>query len=101
MAEGMSQGLPVFGSSFGSLPEVIGPAGVKAKSKQELLEAVKNWDIQLSPKEIREYAIENFSIENYTKSYLKIYERVINGESLSDKNPIRDSKKDPEDLYRF
>lgn len=101
LVEAMSQGLPVFGSSFGSLPEVIGTAGFTAKSKEELLCAMKNWDIKLTPKEIRNYALEKFNINKYSKSYLELYDKVINKQKLNTKAPLRVSSKDPEELFNF
>ncbi len=101
MIEGMSQGLPVFGSSYGSLPEVIGPAGICCQNFSELQVAVRDWKIDLSPREIREYAIEKFSINTYTNSYLKLYEKVINGESLNSKPPKKLSSIPPETLLAF
>ncbi len=101
MVEAMSQGLPVFGSSFGSLPEVIGPAGIAAKTKADLLSAISKWDIQLSGREIREYAIEKFNIQTYSNSYTKLYERVLNRDSLNDREPQRASLIDPEELFDF
>ncbi len=101
MIEGMSQGLPVFGSSYGSLPEVIGPAGYSAKNYDELLEATKGWKVDLSPKQIREYAIDKFSIQKYSESYLKLYEKVISGEKLNEKTPKKVSQVHPETLLDF
>jgi glycosyltransferase involved in cell wall biosynthesis len=87
MLEAMSQGLPVFGSSYGSLPEVIGEAGKASNNFNEFLESVINFDCKLSPRQIRDYAIERFSIQKYTKEYLELYEKVISGQSLNRVSP--------------
>jgi len=87
MTESMSQGLPVFGSTNGSLPEVIGEAGKACSNYNQFLEAVSNFDCKLSPKQIREYCIDTFDISIYSKKYLDLYEKVINRESLSIETP--------------
>lgn len=83
LVEAMSQGLPVFGSHYGSLPEVIGEAGIICQNKEELNRAVGEFKFPLTSKQIIEYAHSKFSIKNYTNSYLDLYSRVINKESLN------------------
>lgn len=101
MTESMSQGLPVFGSNNGSLPEVIGEAGKACANYNEFLEAVKNFDCKLTPKQIREYCVETFGINKYSQSYLGLYEKVINGESLSKEAPRFISSQRAETLIEF
>ncbi|EQC44817.1 glycosyltransferase [Bacteriovorax sp. Seq25_V] len=101
MIESMSQGLPVIGSQYGSLPEVIGPAGIACKNRQDFLEAVNDFNFSLSAKQIIEYAQSKFAISGYTKSYLKLYEKVISGQSLNESNPFYSLEKRAEELLPF
>ena len=99
MVEAMTQGLPVFGSNFGSLPEVIGEAGKACSSYDEFLNSLKNWECKLSPSQIRDYAISSFDIRDYSKKYLDLYEKVISGQSLSADAPYYTLDKKPNKIY--
>lgn len=101
MIEAMSQGLPVFGSSYGSLPEVIGKAGKACSNYSEFFTAVQNFECDLNPREIRDYAKSKFSINSYSLSYLKIYEDVINGKKLNEKHPQLTTEDKAEALLIF
>ena len=99
--EAMSQGLPVIGSPYGSLPELITEeTGIICNNYDEFLSAI-NGNKKFNPQKIREYVEKNFSIENYTDKYLNLYERVISGENLN-KSPLKTlGDKDPEELLHF
>jgi glycosyltransferase involved in cell wall biosynthesis len=85
--ESLFAGCPVFGTPYGSLPELV-PAevGFLSASSDELAEAMKesaNW----KPQNCRDYAMESFNSKKMALSYLEIYERVIEGEVLNRNNP--------------
>ena len=87
MTESMSQGLPIFGSQNGSLPEVIGEAGRACANYEEFLNAVQSFDCKLSPQQIRDYCYEKYNIDKYSRDYLKLYEKIIGGSKLSKEVP--------------
>lgn len=101
MTESMSQGLPIFGSQHGSLPEVIGEAGKACANYEEFFDAVASFDCSLSPKQIREYCLDKFAINTYSEKYLELYDRVIKGQSLSVEEPRYLLKDRAETLLSF
>lgn len=101
LVEAMSQGLGIFGSCYGSLPEVIGEAGYICKNKFDLNEAVQEFKFKLTPNQIIDYAHSTFNIGKYTQDYLCLYEKVINNESLNKKNPVYTKKIKAEELLDF
>jgi glycosyltransferase involved in cell wall biosynthesis len=85
--ESLYFGCPVFGTPYGSLPELV-PAevGLLSNSKQELvagLKAVDTFNNQLC----HDYAMEHFTVQKMARRYLSLYERVLNGETLNPLNP--------------
>lgn len=100
--EAMAFGLPVIGSPYGSLPELISKeVGFIAKNKEHLIELVRENTVVFNRKNIRDYAIKNFSIDNYTKKYLDLYENIISGNSLNQLNPTLNQKVKAETLLPF
>ncbi len=99
--EAMAMGSPVFGSPYGSLPELIGEeCGFVGNNKEELLEALisnKKFDRDA----IRAYVEKFFSIEVLTDAYLLHYEKILAGESLNKNNPTWVEEKPPLDLLPF
>jgi glycosyltransferase involved in cell wall biosynthesis len=95
--ESLYFGCPVFGTPYGSLPELI-PAkyGVLSNSESVLAEAVRNagsFDNRLC----HEYAADNFNMGKITSDYLVLYEKVLNGQKLSLTKP----KVDPSPQQKF
>ena len=91
--ESLFAGCPVFGTPYGSLPELVPEeVGFLSADSDELAEAMKNSD-QWTPKVCRDYAIENFNPKKMALKYLEIYERVLAGETLNKEPP---SLKKPE-----
>lgn len=101
LVEAMSQGLGIFGSNYGSLPEVIGDAGFTCQNKSELERAVKDFTFKLTPSQIIEYAHSKFSIKDYTESYLALYEKVIAGQKLNNQNPVYIKSTKAQELLDF
>jgi len=94
--ESLYFGCPVFGTPYGSLPELV-PArfGLLSNSKQELvagLKAVDTFNNQLC----HDYAMEHFTMQKMAQRYLALYERVLNGETL---NPLSPTLKEVSPKY--
>ena len=99
--EAMASGNPVFGSCYGSLPEIIGQdVGILAKSKEELLAYISEPRV-FSRRKIRNYVETHFNIKSYTDKYLDLYARVINGEKLNPVRPTWKLKTPPQELLSF
>jgi len=100
--EAMSQGLPVIGSRYGSLPELITPeTGFLVTSFEELLEKIKNPDRRFDPLVIRKHVEKHFSIRQYSQTYLALYQKVIDGESLTAQQPTYQLSERAENLLPF
>jgi len=86
--ESLYMGCPVFGTPYGSLPELVSEKyGKLSTSLNELSIAIKNTHIY-DRKILSEYASENFNAETMSKEYLKKYEIVLNGKTLNESNPF-------------
>lgn len=85
--ESLYFGAPVFGTTFGSLPELITEEfGFLSNSKSELVEALKNIE-QYDRKKCHEYICDQFSAEKMTENYLKVYEEILSGKKLNPQKP--------------
>jgi glycosyltransferase involved in cell wall biosynthesis len=85
--ESLFYGAPVFGTPYGSLPELISTdLGFLSNSKEELKEAVLNYN-SYSPTLCHEYAREKFNSKIMALEYLKKYNRVLNNEALNASHP--------------
>ena len=101
--EAMSQGLPVIGSPYGSLPELITKGvGFIAKNHFEM-EALVSGDhsARFNPDTIRKHVEDNFAIKKHAESYVELYKKVISGETLNSTNPTYKLNKRAEDLLPF
>lgn len=82
ITESLYFGCPVFGTPYGSLPELVSKeVGYLSASEDELIDRVKH--NTFSPKTCHDYAISNFGSELMAERYLKLYEKVLNGENLN------------------
>ncbi len=100
--EAYTQGLPVIGSNYGSLPELINKdTGVLCNNYAELLEAVSKEENVFDAERIRVYAESKFNSKDMAKSYLKLYAEVIEGKNLNETYPEYSLKQDPESLLPF
>lgn len=85
--ESLYFGCPVFGTPYGSLPELVPPeVGVLSNNKNTLIEAIKNSQ-DFSPIACHNYAVKKFNSKKMALSYIDKYERVISGETLNKTNP--------------
>lgn len=99
--EAMSQGVPVYASCYGSLPELVAPGtGLILQNHQQLIEALAE-PKQFDPQYIRTYAEEHFSSRQMAQHYLNYYHRVIAGEILHPTPPISKCKNSAEILLDF
>ncbi len=102
MIEAMSQGLPVIGSKYGSLPELINEeVGILCDNYDEFVEAIKRSENRFNPQTIRSYVESKFSVKTYTDLYLQAYEKVIAGEKLNKSRPTFNLAEKAETLLPF
>ena len=85
--ESLYFGLPVYGTTFGSLPELISrERGFLSNSKSELARAIREGG-NYSPEKCHQFIADNFSARKMTEDYLKCYEEILNGHNLNPENP--------------
>ena len=85
--ESLYFGCPVFGTPYGSLPEIVNSeVGFLSANSKELQHALEN-ENHFSPKNCHEYAVENFNSKKMALQYLDKYEQVLNGKTLNTVNP--------------
>lgn len=101
--EAMSQGIPVIGSAYGSLPELISQeTGFIAHNYQEFKNFIEqDHSADFNPDIIRKYVEDNFNVTKHAESYLVLYNKVISGFSLNDTNPTYQLTQRPEELLPF
>jgi glycosyltransferase involved in cell wall biosynthesis len=86
--ESLYFGAPVFGTPYGSLPELV-PADVGFLSNSAAsLAAALSEASEFSPLKCHEYARDCFNAGVMTNQYLKLFDRVMNGESLNSQPPF-------------
>ncbi|MDO4228520.1 MAG: glycosyltransferase [Capnocytophaga sp.] len=87
LIESLYFGNPVFGTPYGSLPELItSEVGFLSNRHSELKEAMLDWQ-KFDRKTCHQYAKENFNTEVMTKAYVEKYTRVLDGETLNPQKP--------------
>ncbi|MEA5258457.1 glycosyltransferase [Arcicella aquatica] len=87
IVESLYMGSAVFGTTYGSLPELIHPeVGFLSNHQHELVEQLKNVD-HFSPKLCHEYAQDVFSAKAMTEKYITYYETVLAGKPLNSQTP--------------
>lgn len=101
--EAMSQGLPVIGSPYGSLPELINKdVGFIANNYRELENLLKeDQSKKFHPDLIRKYVEDNFGLKKHAERYLGLYQKVICGENINPAHPTYQFSKRAEDLLPF
>lgn len=87
LVESLYFGCPVFGTPYGSLPEIVTQEfGYLSDSRSELvhaLEQVEDYD----RKRCHEYVCDTFSSRPMAQNYLSLYNKLLNGESLNPRPP--------------
>lgn len=85
--ESLYYGCPVFGTPYGSLPELVKEdVGFLSNKSDELVEAIINID-DYSRQRCHEYVREEFNAKRMALEYLKKYEIVISGNRLNTDAP--------------
>lgn len=85
--ESLYFGCPVFATPYGSLKEMITEDfGFLSSSENELANAIHN-STSFDSAKCRDYALDTFSANAMCDQYLKLYERVLNGEKLNNSLP--------------
>ncbi|WP_256010765.1 glycosyltransferase [Desertivirga xinjiangensis] len=85
--ESLYFGCPVFGTPYGSLPEIVSAeVGYLSNNATKLLEAIES-SAAFSSKKCHEYAVEMFNSKKMALSYLENYEKVLAGEMLNEYPP--------------
>jgi glycosyltransferase involved in cell wall biosynthesis len=92
MVEAMLSGTPVVASRRGSVPELVSsttgrildlnPSGIPTPDELKLWEQALREVEALDPEAIRREAVSRFSHHRMAESYLEVYKRVIQGETL-------------------
>ncbi|MBF0313546.1 MAG: glycosyltransferase [Oligoflexia bacterium] len=101
--EAMAMGVPVIGTPYGSLPELISSdSGVICKTYEELVTTLKEFPQRhFSPLKIRKYLEEKFSIAKMTSDYLALYKQVKSGEKIHQQKPHYTLQNSAEELLPF
>ncbi len=83
ITESLYFGCPVFGTPYGSLPELVNSeVGFLSDKSSELAKAVKDAG-SFSRKRCHEYAVEVFNSKKMAEAYLEKYLTVLNGKTLN------------------
>lgn len=84
--ESLYAGCPVFASTYGALPEIITKeVGVISNQSQDLINAIKH--NTYNAKTCHNYVVDVFNSKKMALNYLKLYEKVLNNETLNDNIP--------------
>lgn len=87
LIESLYFGCPVFGTPYGSLPEIITKeVGYLSTRSDDIAEEIMNSN-NYSAIRCHEYAAEKFNSNRMTLEYLKKYEEVMSGKSLNLRAP--------------
>jgi len=87
ITESLYYGCPVFGTPYGSLPELVSSEfGFLSNKRDELVEAINNADAY-SRRSCHEYARDVFNSQKMTAAYIKLYDKVLSGKKLNKSKP--------------
>ena len=82
ITESLYFGCPVFGTPYGSLPELVpDQCGYLSNKASELASAIS--EKKFDARECHDFAFKNFGLDQMVRGYLEKYERVIDGEKLN------------------
>lgn len=88
ITESLYCGCPVFGTPYGSLPELVPPElGYLSESLDDLRAHLHDFDSPAIRRHCHEYAAESFSAQVMAKAYLRYYERVLSGHPCNPTHP--------------
>lgn len=84
--ESLYFGCPVFGTPYGSLPELVGAeVGFLTDSRQEMVRHIRQADYDR--KLCHAYARDRFNARVMAQAYVERYERILNAEALNSEPP--------------
>jgi glycosyltransferase involved in cell wall biosynthesis len=87
LTESLYFGCPIFGTTYGALPEIINEdVGFLSNNASELSQAILNTD-DYNREKCTQYAIDVFNSKKMAESYLQKYYTVISGKTLNLVNP--------------
>lgn len=87
VVESLYFGCPVFGTPYGSLPELVtSDFGFLSNRKAELVDALTHVE-EYDRRKCHEYVCDNFTSRQMAQKYLSLYEKVLNGENLNPQAP--------------
>ena len=85
--ESLYFGCPVFGTPYGSLPELVSPeVGLLSNSRQVLIDGLKEVNA-FNNQFCHDYAVDNFTVPKMAQKYLLLYQEVLDGKTLNAVNP--------------
>jgi len=95
ITESLYFGCPVFGTPYGSLPEIVRKeVGYLSNKKEDLIYAVNNSG-DFSKKLCHDYAVEKFNSKKMALSYIEKYEKILSKETLNKSYPkLKEIQKD-------
>ena len=86
ITESLYFGAPVFGTPYGSLPELVtSEVGFLSSVQSELTKAIE--ENSYNPKLCHEYATDIFNSDIMAKKYVEKYELVLKGDKLNNQKP--------------
>jgi glycosyltransferase involved in cell wall biosynthesis len=83
LTESLYFGCPVFGTPYGSLPEIIIPDVGYLSNREEELSLAMKYAAHYSPERCHEYARDCFNAKIMAVQYLEKYEKVLNNQPLN------------------
>jgi len=82
ITEALASGCAVFGTPYGSLPEIVTPeVGYLSSNASELLRALK--EASFTPANCRSRVLRGLTHLDMARSYVSLYEKVLRGETLN------------------
>lgn len=82
ITEALASGCAVFGTPYGSLPEIVDSScGFLSNDAQQLVQAIRSW--KLSPQSCRARVFSGFTHHNMADHYLRYYASILESGSLS------------------
>ncbi len=86
MIESLYFGCPVFGTPYGSLPEIINEAvGFLSNSYRELSDSLIGSNYSVN--DCHNHVLQKFTTKIMVNNYLELYEKVLSGEKLNQVQP--------------
>lgn len=87
ITESLYFGAPVFGTPYGSLPELVNKeVGFLTDEQDKMVAHIVN-DYHYSSKVCHEYAVDEFNSRLMAERYVQKYEQVLNGKTLNNRCP--------------